>query len=106
MMLAGFPLALFAGLLTAFNDAFAVLILLPLLCFVAGFARLLYGTFVEGRAPRVRLLEDDGHGPELSTPGAVPVAGLAGQRLQTAEMLPRASVTEGTTRLLEDDAGR
>ena len=57
LMLAAFPLALFAGVLTANEEEFAFLFLLPVLCLVAGFARLLYGTFVEGRAPRVRQLD-------------------------------------------------
>jgi hypothetical protein len=30
------------------------LILLAFLCFVAGFVRLLYGTFIEAKAPRVK----------------------------------------------------
>ncbi len=103
-MLAAFPLALFAGLLTANDDVFALLFLLPVLCLVAGFARLLYATFVEGREPRVGQLGPAGRGGELPPQRAVPVGAVAGQRLQTAEMIHQPpSVTESTTRLLEDE---
>lgn len=105
LMLASFPLALFAGFLTANNDVFAFLFLIPLLCLVAGFARLLYGVYVEGRAPRVRQLGGAAPALGLPTPRAVPVEGFAEQRLQTAEMLQPPSVTESTTRLLEDESG-
>lgn len=104
MMLFSFPLALFAGILTANDDVFAFLFLIPVLCLVAGFARLLYATFVEGRAPRVEQLGSAERAPELPPQRAVPVKAVAGQRLQTAEMIHQPpSVTEGTTRLLEDE---
>ena len=105
LMLAAFPLALFAGVLTANEEAFAFLFLLPVLCLVAGFARTVYGTFVEGRAPRVKQLGGAAPAPGLPTPRAAPVEDFAGQRLQTAEMIKPPSVTEGTTRLLEDEPG-
>jgi hypothetical protein len=118
IMLAGVPLALVVALLTAVNDAFAVFLLLPVLCLVAGFARLLYGTFLEGRAPRVKRDASEQHAgsmmpsqprtaaraPELSPPAGTPVEGFTAPKLETAEMVRPPSVTEHTTRLLDEDS--
>lgn len=104
LMLFSFPLALIAGILTANDDDFAFLFLLPVLFFVAGFARTIYGVFAEGRAERVEQLGSAGRASELPPQRAVPVGAVAGQRLQTAEMIHQPpSVTESTTRLLEDE---
>lgn len=117
-MLAGIPLVLVTGLLAAINDALAVFVLLPVLCFIAGFVRLLYGTFIEGRTSRLKgdaapihaavgptQLGDAARSPELYPSRFAPIEGLTEQRAKTAEMLQPSSVTENTTRLLGDDAG-
>jgi hypothetical protein len=118
VMLAGFPLALVTGLLTAINDAFAILILLPVLCFVAGFARLLYGTFIEEKAPQVKrdAPQPDiasvmpaqrgtaARSPELPPARVEPIEDFTAQRVVTAEMAQPPSVTENTTRLLDEEA--
>jgi uncharacterized protein YneF (UPF0154 family) len=118
VMLAGFPLALIAGLLTAIDDSLAILILLPALCFVAGFARLLYGTFIEEKAPRVKRDASQPHvasvmpeqlgtaarSPELPPARVAPIEDFTAKRVVTAEMIQPPSVTENTTRLLDDEA--
>ena len=118
IMLACFPLALFAGLLTAIDDVFAVLLLMPVLCFIAGFARLLYATFIEEKAPRVKRDASRLHvasampaqpvnvvrSPELPPARVAPVKDFTAQRIKTAEMIQPPSVTENTTRLLDEEA--
>lgn len=118
IMLSGVPLTIMIGLLTAVNDAFAVLLLLPFLCFVVGFVRLLYGTFFQDHAPRVKSSDLQPHvgsaapvqtgagarGPEWSALRGAPVEGFAPQRLKTAEMSQPPSVTESSTRLLDEEA--
>jgi hypothetical protein len=117
LMLAALPLTLVTALLTAINDSFAVFLLFPVLCFVIGFARLLYGTFFEERASRIKrdaLRPHVGHavpgqlgtaarGHEMSTSEGTPIEGFTAQKLKTAEMAQPPSVTENTTRLLEDE---
>jgi hypothetical protein len=118
IMLASLPLALVAGLLTAINDAFAILILLPVLCFVAGFARLLYGTFKEEKGPRVKTEASPSHvgsvmpaqlgaaerNPQLRPARVGPIEDFTARRLVTGEMAQPPSVTEKTTRLLDEEA--
>ncbi|HYO62953.1 MAG TPA: hypothetical protein VER08_04780 [Pyrinomonadaceae bacterium] len=106
-MLASLLLALVAGILTALDDDLAVFVLLPVLCFFVGFARLLYGTFLEGR---VKKDASQAHvaaatrRPELAPPTGTPVEAFAAQR-RTAEMAQPPSVTESTTRLLDGEDG-
>jgi len=120
MMLASLPLTLVVGLLTAINDVFAILLLLPVLCFVIGFARVLYGAFLaEKRAPLVKGAASQPHAvpvmpgqlgtaarsPELSPPRVAPTESFTAQKMKTAEMVQPPSVIEGTTRLLDEEAG-
>lgn len=118
LMLASLPLALVAGLLTAIDDGFAVLILLPVLCFVAGFVRLLYGTFIEERKPQLKNDSSQprvasvmpaqpgtaARSPELPAARVPPIEDFGEQRIVTAEMVQPPSVTEKTTRLLDEEA--
>jgi hypothetical protein len=118
LMLAGFPLALVAGLVTAVDDVFSILLLLPVLCFVIGFARVLHGVFlaekrpplVKGDASRPHVASvtpaqlDAAPSPEMSPPRVAPVEGFTAQRVETAEVVQPPSVTESTTRLLDEEA--
>ncbi len=118
LMLAGVPLAIVAGLLAALDDVFAILVLLPVLCFAAGFVRLLYGTFFETRTPNIKRtslqppagsmttgqLDEAARGTELSPSKGTTIEGFTAQRLKTQEMGPPSSVTESTTRLLDEEA--
>jgi hypothetical protein len=85
MMIASLVLTVVVGVLSRINDDFAVLILLPVLCFVVGFLRVLYGVFLaekrearaNGAASRRHVVpimpEQPGAAariPELSTPRA------------------------------------
>ncbi len=119
MMLASLVLTLVVGLLTAIDDDFAILLLLAVLCFVIGFARVLYGVFLaEKRAPKVKGAASQPHvAPimpgqlgtaarsfELSPPRVAPIEGFTAQRVEAAEMVQPPSVIEGTTRLLDEEA--
>jgi len=120
MMIASLVLTVVVGVLSRINDVFAVLILLPVLCFVIGFLRVLYGVFLaEKREARANgaasrrhvvpiMLEQPGAAagiPELSTPRAAPIESFTAQRVETAEMVQPPSVTENTTRFLDEESG-
>lgn len=119
MILASLALALVVGLLTAMDDDFAVLLLVPVLCFVIGLTRVLYGVFLaekwarglKGAAPQAHAAPAmpgqpgaAARSPELSPPRGTPVGMFTAQRAETAEMVRPPSVTEGTTRLLDGEA--
>jgi hypothetical protein len=117
IMLASLPLLFVVAVLTAINDGFAVFLLIPALCLVGGFARLLYGAFLEERPSRVKRdvsqshsapvmpwqPAPDGRRPELSPPRIAPIERFTVQNKKTAEVVQPPSVTENTTRLLEED---
>jgi len=113
MMLASLALTVFVGLLTAIDDDFVVLMLFPALCFVLGFLQVLYGVFLaDRRAARLKQpqpvtpaqLNTPPARPELYAPRVGPVESFSGQRVKTAEMVQPASVTENTTRLLDEES--
>jgi hypothetical protein len=118
LMLASLALTLVVGLLSAIDDVFAVLVLLPVLCFVVGFGRVLYGVFLEKSTLTVKGVASQAHGvpvmagqinsavrsPELSSPRAMPIGSFTVLRAETAEMVQPPSVAEGTTRLLDEEA--
>ena len=118
IMLASFPLALVVGFLTARNDGFAIFLLLPALCFVAGFARLLYGTFLEEKAPLVKRgasqaqvgpvmptqLSAAARRPQLPPARVTSSEAFTAQRMKMAEVVQPPSVTENTTKLLDEEA--
>ena len=119
LMLASLALTLVVGLLSRIDDDFAVLLLLPVLCFIVGFGLVLYGVFLAGkRAPVVKGAAPQTHGvpvmpgqiggtahsPELAPPRDAPVWSFTAQRAETAEMVQPPSVAEGTTRLLDEEA--
>ena len=117
IMLASLPLVFVVALLSAINDGFVALLLIPALCLVAGFARLLYGAFLEERKLGVKRDVPQSHStsvmprqpatdagrPELSPPGVAPIERFAVQNKKTAEVVQPPSVTENTTRLLDED---
>jgi hypothetical protein len=119
MMLAALALAFVVALLAGIEEDFAILGLVPFLCFVAGFVRVLYNVFlaekralrVKGAAPQPRPVPlapgqpgAAARGRELPPPlRAAPVGGYSPQRAGTAEMVRPPSVTENTTRLLDEE---
>lgn len=114
LMLAALPLLVFVGILSSRNDAFAVLALLPIFCFLFGFGRLIYISFKEGRTPlqqasATATLPQQATGvrkSELPPASVVPIENFMGQRIETAEMVRPPSVTENTTRLLDEETSR
>ena len=115
MILASFVLALIVGLLANIDDDFAVLLLLPFLCLVFGFVRVLYGVFLaDKRAAKKALKSEPADGSSLpdqisaarnlELPPAPVAPSFVPRRVETAEMLQPPSVTENTTRLLEDES--
>jgi hypothetical protein len=108
-----------AVLLTAFKEDFFPFLLLGGLLLTAGVMRTLYGLLLEENAPAKkspkRPAADAAHtlareGPraaELPPARTVPASAYAKPGAQTSDMAAAPSVTESTTRLLdEDEAGR
>ncbi|HET6891671.1 MAG TPA: hypothetical protein VFH31_11260 [Pyrinomonadaceae bacterium] len=118
VILVGVLMTLVIGLLTAADDDFAVLLFLPLLCFVVGFVRVLYGVFLENRAPRGKKDSDQPQVPPVRPPQAIsaarnlelppvrvpPATAFTEKQVKTAEIVQPPSVTENTTRLLDEEA--
>lgn len=122
MMLATLALALVVALLTLMNDDFAIFLIPVFLCFVVGLARVMYGVLrAEKRASLIKGVASQphvvpaaagqpiaaAHMPELSpSPAVAPVESFAARRAETAEMVRPPSVTENTTKLLDEEADR
>lgn len=119
MMLVTLALALVGGLLTVMNDDFAIFLIPVAICFIVGFARVLHGVFLaEKRALKVKgaalsthavpvmpgQLDAAARSPELSPPQVAPVQSFTAQRAETAEMVRPSSVTENTTKLLDEES--
>ena len=114
-MLGSLVLTLFVGFLAAIEDDFAVLLLLPLLGFVIAIVHVFYGAFLADRRARKKAaanfvptmpgqLGTPARAPELPSPRVAPIGSFTGQRGATAEMIQPPSVTENTTRLLDDES--
>jgi hypothetical protein len=119
MMLSSLVLALIVALLASMDNDFAALILLPFLCFVVGFGRVLYGIFLaDKRARRAQGAITQASGIPLTTAqiggdtrrhelfapwSTAPVGSFTAQQGETAKMVQPPSVAEGTTRLLPED---
>jgi zinc-ribbon domain len=111
-MLLGILLSFLTGLMTALDEDLAPLLLLPSVCFVVGFVFLLYGAFVKGRGITKEELK------AASQPALIPIATVRRSELppsrvmpvanapsqwQTAEINQPPSVTENTTRFLDEE---
>ncbi len=101
------------GFLTAIEDDFAVFLFLPFLCFIVGLAHILYGVFVsDRRAARAEEIRQNtaalmagrsSAAAELPPARVAPVGNFTPRRTDTAEMRQPPSVTENTTRLLDEE---
>jgi hypothetical protein len=101
------------GFLTAIEDEFAVFLFLPFLCFIVGLAHILYGVFVSDRkAARAAETRQNtaaltaarsSAAAQLPPSRVAPVGNFTPKRTETAEMIQPPSVTENTTRLLEEE---
>jgi len=109
ILLATLLVALFVGLLTGIDGDFAVLFVVPFLSFVVAIVWILYATFVQARRATRQKKDVEQLGPMLAqhalpaSPGT-PVESFRASSKQTAEVAQPPSVTENTTRLLDNDA--
>jgi hypothetical protein len=89
--------------------------MIGLLGIIGGFLRILYAAFFESGKPAARALEGAGGGvtaalgkapraAELPPAYTAPARAYAAARPDTSELVQRPSVTEGTTRLLDEEA--
>jgi hypothetical protein len=114
IMLGGVLLSLFVALLTAAEDDFVVLLMLPAACYIIGFIRLLYAVFIQDRAElkqkelMVTIQSAISRHParELVAPREPAVNTFARPDRKTAEVVQPPSVTEQTTRFLDDEPKR
>ncbi|HKO96029.1 MAG TPA: zinc ribbon domain-containing protein [Pyrinomonadaceae bacterium] len=111
LMLAGLLLTLITGFLAAIDDVFAVFLLIPALVWITSFLLLLYGVFFADKrahsqkrvASQVPALPGELSSTAGYLPPAHPQRTFPPQRVETAEMVQPRSVTENTTRLLDDE---
>ncbi|HYH84775.1 MAG TPA: zinc ribbon domain-containing protein [Pyrinomonadaceae bacterium] len=119
IMVAGVTFAVLAVLLTLFKEDFFVLMLPAALVFTIGLMRMLYGLLLEDdsarskaakRAPATthekappKLDRASARGAQLPPARSVPASVFTSVRADTSDMAAPPSVTESTTRLLEED---
>ncbi|MFL6256951.1 MAG: zinc-ribbon domain-containing protein [Pyrinomonadaceae bacterium] len=102
------------AILTTIKDDFFPLLILAGLIMTAGIMRMLYGLLLEEHAPNQKSLKQAGadaapalarkktRGTELPPARTVPVSVYAKPGADTSDMAAPQSVTESTTRLLDD----
>jgi hypothetical protein len=113
IMLASLAFTLFVGLMTAVDDDFAILLFLPFLGFVFGLLNVFYGAFLADKRARKKaalkahavpmMPVQQGFAAELPAARNAPIENFP-KRGATAEMVQPPSVTENTTRLLDEDS--
>jgi hypothetical protein len=109
LMLIALPIAAVVGVITAEDDDFAVLFLIPFLLVVIGLIRTLYGIFCQGRTKKAQLETSEPRVLETQQFRALEHAKTVSSvefspARQTAEVRQPASVTENTTRLLDEES--
>jgi hypothetical protein len=123
MMLLSLALLIFTGVITGIDDDFAVLVVVPFFCFIIGFLWMLYGVFFADkraakRAAKAKALASqpqvvpgmagqfgsDARIPQLYPPRVAPIESFTPQRAKTAEIIHPPSVTENTTKLLDEES--
>jgi len=108
VMLGAIALLIVVGILSGIDDGFAVLALLPIVCFLIGFSLLIYTTAREmnrrKKATAAALAQQitSLRNAQLPPQRVIPVDNFT-QRINTAEMVHPPSVTENTTRLLDEE---
>src|SRR4030095_257047 len=115
IILASFIYTLFVGVLSIVDDDFAILLLVSAAAFLAGLVCLLYVVFVQDRRER-KQQETQTNPPaaipvhatnnarnQLSQPTGMPVDSFTRPIKTTAEVVQPTSVTENTTRFLDDE---
>ena len=114
IMLASLAFTIFVGFMTAIDDDFAVLLFLPFLGFVFGLLNVFYGAFLADKRAQKKAAALKAHVASMmpvqqGLPAELPAARSAPiesfpKRVATAEMVQPPSVTENTTRLLDEDS--
>jgi hypothetical protein len=108
LMAAAFLGLLVVGALAALEDELAVLVLLPIICFLFAFIRLIYITVKESKrrkreAEAATLPQQNAtRTTQLPPQRVAPIENFTAHPTQTAEMIRPPSVTENTTRLLDE----
>ena len=108
LILAGLLAAFFVGILTAIEEELAPLFFFPTLFVIVGFLRTVYGIFMQGRAAKqmgpsnMSTAVAAAQAPQMLPPGYGRVDSFMPPRA-TAEVIHRSSVTENTTKLLEEE---
>lgn len=117
IMLASLAFTLFVGFMSAIDDDFAVMLVLPFLGFIIGLVSVFYGAFWADKRALKRAAAKSlvvptmpgqlgaPAGAELPASRMAPIESFTGKRGETAEMIQSPpSVTENTTRLLEEES--
>lgn len=116
IMLGSLAFTLFVGFMSAIDDDFAVMLVLPFLGFVLGLISVFYGTFLADKRALKRAASKSPVAPmtpaqlitptraELPASRLAPIESFSGKRGETAEMVQPPSVTENTTRLLDEES--
>ncbi|HYJ45251.1 MAG TPA: hypothetical protein VEV81_01470, partial [Pyrinomonadaceae bacterium] len=102
------------AILSTFKDDFLPVLLLAGLIITVGVMRMLYGLLLEEHAPAKKSLKrpaaapahEDTRAAELPPARTIPASAYARPGAQTSDMAAPPSITESTTRLLDEDAGR
>ena len=102
-----------AALLTAFRDELFPFLILSGVIITVGVMRLTYALLLEGHAPArepakrsAELPGKQARAAELPPARTVPISAYAKPGAQTSDMAAPHSVTESTTRLLDEEGGR
>ncbi len=116
IMLGSLVFTLFVGFMSAIDDDFAVMLVLPFLGFILGLLSVFYGTFLADKRARKRaalkslavpMMTAQPVAPtraELPASRMAPIESFSIKRGETAEMVQPPSVTENTTRLLDEES--
>lgn len=107
LMAGTFGLLLVFGIMAALDEDFAVLIVLPVLLFLFVFGRFVYTTIKESRlrkseAETAALAQNSTRTTQLPPPRVAPIENFNVRSIQTGEVIRPPSVTENTTRLLDE----
>jgi hypothetical protein len=119
IMVAGLMFGILAVLLTLFKEDFFVLMLPAAIVLTIGVMRILYGLLLEDDSARAKAAKKlpasprekvragleaaTARGTELPPAPSVPASVFTSARANTSDMAAPPSVTESTTRLLEED---
>jgi len=113
IMVGGLFFFVVAALLTAFRDELFPFLILSAVIMTVGVMRLIYALLLEGHAPAekspkqaARLAGEQARAAGLPPARAVPANAYARPGAHTNDMAAPPTVTESTTRLLEEEDGR